>query len=194
MTLLKGYLLILVGIVIVIATFASIHYFFPKYKLSNVVPTLIPDAECSSRYAYEGIVNYNVPIDDAIELGNYQWSAVDPNDFPRNKKTGSHQIIFELIHFNKPMSAKEVFQEFDKRNLRPADLNELLAFGAQFQGEELMGFNIIALSATYIKWHKGCGNLRTIGISSFYYRTLSDGGGLNRYIGNCRFLAVPNDE
>lgn len=166
-----------------------------RYKISLQSPTQIIDTQGVTRLQYKIIVNYDKSIRQAIREGNYDFAIVDiasPDKFPaKSNFKGYDIVVFELLCFNKSITRSKIFREFDKRGLRPATLCELLAFGAQCQGNELNKSYIIALSAIYIKWTPGCGNLMTISIRQIEnYRYLDVDSGLNSFILESKFLAV----
>lgn len=96
------------------------------------------------------------------------------------------EIEFELVHFGKDMSTDVILAELDKRGLRPALYEELLAFAAKYP-ELQKQFPIVALGSVcrndgdlfspYVSWG---GDERSLNFAWFDY-----GWG-----GVCRFLAV----
>jgi len=92
-------------------------------------------------------VNRDRSIADGVAAGKYNFSNTDITDanFPHTGAgTESSEIV--LVHFDALMSTDNVLKELKKRNLRPADIQELLAIGEQFP-EQQREFPIIALGS-----------------------------------------------
>ena len=138
--------------------------------------------------AYRVTVNYDQPVADAIAAGEYNWvnSDIIQKNFPTNR-TGKTECEIELVHFNRVVSTKEALAELDKRGLRPAELHELLALGAEHPKLQ-REFPIIGLGSVWrsSSGGRGCpyllgsGSKRGLGL-----RWVEDGWG-----GSCRFAAV----
>lgn len=94
-------------------------------------------------------VNRDRSIADGIKAGKYNWSndSINDKNFPRSGK-GTEEAEIILVHFDKLMSTDKVLKELDKRNLRPADLQELLAIGEQHPDKQRQ-FPIIALASVW---------------------------------------------
>ncbi len=82
---------------------------------------------------YSISVNYNQSMEEAIRAGNYDWynDDITSKHFP-TERSGRHKVEVELVHFGRDMSTNNVLAELDKCGLRPAELHELLAFGAKY--------------------------------------------------------------
>ena len=133
-------------------------------------------------------VNYDLKLEAAIRAGNYDWKNNDINDknFP-SKRSGSAELDIRLVHFNKNMSSEDVLMELDKMGLRPAELQELLAFGAKYPDEQRK-YPIVVLGSVWrsLSGHRLVACL-SVGdgkreLNLFYY---GDGWGED-----CRFAAV----
>ncbi|MFA4937139.1 MAG: hypothetical protein WC575_02520 [Patescibacteria group bacterium] len=81
-------------------------------------------------------VNYDLSTAEAVLAGKYD--GVDPTitdeNFPATRQ-GKAEVYIIPVLFNDPSlfpTIKDVIAELVKRNLRPAELPELLAFGARF--------------------------------------------------------------
>ncbi len=97
--------------------------------------------------SFEVTVDYKTP---SFKELNEAFDWVDPS-FEKAvfKKFGDQtprKIVFEYLQFNKPISSNQVFLEADKRNLRPATFEELVAFAAAYPLEQRK-FPIVALSS-----------------------------------------------
>jgi len=100
-------------------------------------------------------VNRDRTIAEGIKAGEYNWSNDSIND-KNFKRTGKGTEVTEiiLVHFDKSMSTDKALKELEKRNLRPADLQELLAIGEQHPDKQRQ-FPIIALGSV---WQNPVGN------------------------------------
>ena len=102
--------------------------------------------------AFRVRVNYDLSVKEAVSAGKYDWENDDINDknFP-SKRSGLAQIDIRLVHFNKDMSSEDVLKELDKMGLRPAELPELLALGAEYPDEQRK-YPIVALGSVWRGW------------------------------------------
>jgi hypothetical protein len=82
-------------------------------------------------------INRGLSLREMVEAGHYDWvnDDITAERFPI-KGSGSVETSFELVHFNRNIESDEAVKEMAKRGLRPADLAELLAFGAAFPEEQ----------------------------------------------------------
>lgn len=103
-------------------------------------------------------VNYDLPLREAIEAGNYQGvnSSITSENFPSTRH-GQAQLEILLVRYGSRMTSEEVLRELDKEGLRPAELPEFLAFGAAYP-ELQRQFSIIGLGSTW-KDRKGYRNV-----------------------------------
>ncbi|MFH0840557.1 MAG: hypothetical protein V1865_01020 [bacterium] len=138
-------------------------------------------------------INYDQSLEEMIAAGNYKtrekdgidydWTMDDINskNFSINGK-GLVDVNLITVNFNRLMYLTEVFLEFEKLNLRPANIEELLAFGEQYP-EEQRKYSIVTLSSAlknrlpYLSEYAGKRKLATASLSY----------GLNE---NWHFLAV----
>jgi len=84
---------------------------------------------------YIVFVDYAMSAKDAVKAGRYD--DLDPNitspNFPTGRK-GTAEITVELINFRATLLLEEAIRKIEGMvGYRPADLQELLAFGAQNQ-------------------------------------------------------------
>ena len=102
--------------------------------------------------AFRVRVNHDLSVKEAVSAGKYDWENDDINDknFP-SKRSGLAQIDIRLVHFNKDMSSEDVLKELDKMGLRPAELPELLALGAEYPDEQRK-YPIVALGSVWRGW------------------------------------------
>ena len=99
-------------------------------------------------------VNHNRTIESLVKVGKYDWSHIDISSelFPTKRK-GISNITIELIHFSSRKSTKQVLQEINKNGLRPANIKEILTFGATYPKEQIK-CPIVAIGSM---WVGSCG-------------------------------------
>lgn len=107
--------------------------------------TLLPG--CNT---YSLIVDYERSAENAVMAGRYDWSDLDiiSRNFPITRR-GKSKVAVELIHFNRYISTDEALRELDRMGYRPAELNELLAFGEKYPDVQ-RGFPVIALGSVWL--------------------------------------------
>lgn len=95
-------------------------------------------------------VDYGLTLPWMIRKGDYDWVSPIINDrnFPVNPLRRSGKLEIWLIHFKRPVEFKDVKRAFDKMRLRPTELPEVLAIGAQHPDEQRK-YPIICLGSTY---------------------------------------------
>ena len=133
-------------------------------------------------------VNYDLSVEFLVANGKYSWvnNDITSKNFPTTRK-GEVTLSLELVHLNQVLTSEEVLKELDKRGLRPAELHELLSFGAQYP-EEQRKYPIVALGSVWQHWHdyRYVPYLRWLGGG----RVLSLGWIGRRWGEGCRFVAV----
>ena len=150
---------------------------------------LLPDTPQSVGSTYPVTVNYNLSLEEIIAAGRYDWKNGDitVKHFPM-KGEGITDVDIRLVHFDRVMdSSDEVIRKLDKMDLRPASIEELLAFGAKYPDVQ-RHFPIVALGSVWrlldggqgVPSLHGRGRERGLGLGIF-------GGGWG---GRCRFAAV----
>ena len=82
-------------------------------------------------------VNYDLSVDAAIRDGKYDYvnGNITEKNFPTNRK-GTTKLDIVLVHLDRNVSSEDAIKELDKLGLRPAELHELLAFGAKYPDEQ----------------------------------------------------------
>lgn len=77
-------------------------------------------------------VDRSQPLQNMIAAGKYDWVNfnITPEHFPAGR-SGVTEAEAVLVHFDRSITTGEALGELERANLRPADLPELLAFGAQ---------------------------------------------------------------
>jgi len=98
---------------------------------------------------YPVTVNYSQTLEEMIAAGRYDWkhSDITAKHFPI-EGSGTKNVDILLVHYNKNTSTDAVRADLDKRGLRPAKIEELLAFGAKYP-EKQREFPIIALGSVW---------------------------------------------
>ncbi len=116
-------------------------------------------------------VDYSTTLEQMIAEGKYDWSNSDINskNFPTASQVGQVTVNVELVHFNRNIGSEEALQELDKVGYRPANLSELLAFGAKYPDRQ-REFPIVALGSV---WQRLDGNRY---VAYIYY------GGVRRHL------------
>lgn len=135
-------------------------------------------------------VDYSMTFEQMIAAGRYDLknSEITEKHFliPPSKR-GKKEVAIELIHFNRDMESYDVLRELDLMGLRPAELPELLAFGAAYP-EKQREFPIVALGSV-LQGLGGCRYVaylfRRVGERRLDLQRRSDG-----WSSSCRFAAV----
>lgn len=139
---------------------------------------------------YSVTINYDLSFPGMITAGHYDWvnSDITEKHFPVKGEGTTKEVTIELVHFNRAMgSSDEVIRELDKRGLRPATIEELLAFGAKYP-ELQRQFPIVALGSIwrrlgrrYVPCLWGNSSERNLSLPFWFGYRWSD---------YCRFLAL----
>ena len=119
---------------------------------------LLPAAQ-NAGSTYPVTVNYDLSLAGMIKAGRYDWvnSDITEKHFPV-KGEGIKEVTAELVCFNKYMSSKDVLRELDRCGLRPATIEEILAFGAKYP-ELQRQFPIVALNSIWQHGHRDVSSL-----------------------------------
>lgn len=109
-------------------------------------------------------VNYDLSMESLMAQGNYGWKNSDINSkhFQTARK-GEATLNLEVVHLNQQLASEEVIAELKKRGLRPAEIHELLFFGAQYPDEQRK-YSIVALGSVWRGWH---GSYRFLAVREF---------------------------
>ena len=99
---------------------------------------------------YQLTVDYSQSLEGMIKAGKYDWvnSNITRDNFPTNHH-GMQTIEVELIHFGKELTTQEIEVELENQSLRPATLEELLAFGAKYPDKQ-REYSIVALGSGWV--------------------------------------------
>ena len=137
---------------------------------------------------YSVAVDYGKSVEEMVSSGNYDWKNDDINsrNFPV-KGEGMVNVNLELVHLDKSVGSEEVLAYLEANGMRPATVEELLAFGATYP-EIQREFPIICLGSSWVDpdggrvvpYLSGSGSRR--GLSLYWFG--------DDWRGRCRFLAV----
>ncbi len=94
------------------------------------------------------MIDYSQTLEQMIAAGRYDWpnSEIMAKRF-FVKEVGKIFLKAELVHFNRNISSGGVVFELRKMGKRPATIEELLAFGAQYP-EIQREFPVVALGSS----------------------------------------------
>jgi len=135
-------------------------------------------------------VDYGKSLDEMIKAGGYDWTNdnITAERFPV-KGEGAVERKLVFVHLDRDATTDEVLSEMKRRGLKPAAIEDLMAFGAKYPDEQ-REFPIIGLASSWV---------RAVGRRCFPYLD-GDGGGrrlhlhwdwdVNRWGRDCRFLAL----
>ena len=103
-------------------------------------------------------VNYELSVEAAIDAGSYQavHGDITSKNFP-SQRSGQAELEMVLIRYEHRMKSENVVEELDKEGLRPAELPELLAFGAKYPDVQRK-FSVVGLGSVW-KDRKGYRNV-----------------------------------
>ncbi len=99
------------------------------------------------------LVDYRLTLDQMIEAGRYDWknSGITSN-FPVNcRRDESADVTMFLVKYDRSMESDDIIKDLDVRNLRAAELPELLALGAQ-NPDIQREFPIVALGSVWVNY------------------------------------------
>ena len=109
----------------------------------------IAQAARKPRETFPLTVNYDLPVEEAIAAGDYQ--AVNADISTKNfswAERGKAELEVTLVRFDQRMSSEMVIRGLEEEGLRPAELPELLAFGAAYP-EVQRQFSVAGLGSVW---------------------------------------------
>ncbi len=108
---------------------------------------VLAQAASKPRETFPLLVNYDLPVEDAVNAGNYQAvnSSITTRNFPPARR-GQARLEIILVRFDIRMTSEKVLGELGKEGLRPVELREFLAFGAEYP-EVQRRFSVVALGS-----------------------------------------------
>ncbi len=123
----------------------------PEYVSSNLQRIIEQKLPAHESTVFTLKVNYGQSVEKALKAGDYDWA--DENFTSRNfppTRRGTDTVELHLIRFNKVMTSDAVIKKLDTQGLRPATIEELLAFGVNPETRNLQRqFKIIALASVW---------------------------------------------
>lgn len=105
---------------------------------------------------FEIYVDYGRTVEAGLAAGSYRWKSrlITEDNFPHTER-GTKSFSLELVHFGSAQTTESVLAELRRSDLRPANLQELLAIGEQFP-EAHEPFFIVALGSTWVHGSGKC--------------------------------------
>jgi hypothetical protein len=102
-------------------------------KLLDKFADVMIEAVHKPREFFPVSVNYNLSVEAAVNVGDYQavHSDITTANFPPTR-AGQAELDIVLVRFDERMRSEDVLQELDKEGLRATELPEFLAFGAKY--------------------------------------------------------------
>jgi hypothetical protein len=95
-------------------------------------------------------VDYGRPIERLVEEGHYDWAHIDiSSELFATERQGTAEITIELVHFATRTQTEEVLTAITRNGLRPADIVEILTFGATYPDEQRR-YPIVARGSLWI--------------------------------------------
>lgn len=174
----------------------------PDHNLSTMssveIIRLIEDSEDKYRLkqlnAFSVTVDYAIPLKDAVAAGRYHWNFgvyrnISSKNFPAIR-SGTEKTVIILVHLNRngDIKLEDVIDELDKEGLRPAELRELLAFGAEHPKVQRK-FPVVALGSVW-QDPDGHRNVPSLDMDFMGARTLNLYWWSSGWGSNTRFAAV----
>jgi len=110
---------------------------------------VVADAASRRRDIFPVAVNYDLPVEAAIQAGDYQavHPAIASNNFPPTRR-GQAELEIMLVRFDDRMTSEDVVRKLDEEGLRAAELHEFLAFGAQYPDVQ-RNFSVVGLGSVW---------------------------------------------
>jgi len=103
-------------------------------------------------------VDYDQTIEEMMKAGNYAWIQFDwreevgvKSELERASHHGTDEVEMVLVHFNRRMWSREALHELARIDLQPANVPELLAFGAAYPNIQLE-YPVVALGFVVHGW------------------------------------------
>lgn len=136
-------------------TFAAFKRLLSDDEMASRVAAAFVSMSASSVYSIT--VDLTKSLSELIASGHYDWVNPDitPEHFQVTSATtpsGSGPLhtpaTVELIHLNKVVSTEDVLADFNRRGLRPARIEELLALGT-WRPDLQREFPIVALGSVW---------------------------------------------
>ena len=95
-------------------------------------------------------INYQEDFNEMVSAGRYNGMhfGIEPENFPIVVRE-SGQVAIYLIEFEREVSSDEALSMLEAKGMRPAEMPELLALGAQHPEEQVKGTEIVGLGSVW---------------------------------------------
>lgn len=98
---------------------------------------LIVEIGDQAKNVFRVTVDYGMSVEELVRLGKYDSANPDINSQNfRTDRRGKTEVVIHVVPLDRYISLDEAVRELDKMGLRPAELHELLAFGAAFPDKQ----------------------------------------------------------
>lgn len=109
--------------------------------------------------AFSLTVDYSKSLDRLVRVGGYDYACPEINEdnFPVDLSNGRVEVEIDavLMHLDRSVTGDEAMEELRRRNLRPATMFELLAFGVEYPDQPHQ-HSIVELGSTWEQpWSEG---------------------------------------
>lgn len=107
-------------------------------------------SDADSPTIYSITVNYGRTLAEMVEAGYYDYANPDitAEHFPIEGR-GKVELECELVHHDRTASTEEVEPEIERLGLRPATIEELLAFGETYPDVQ-REFPVVELGSSWV--------------------------------------------
>lgn len=134
-------------------------------------------------------VDYDMSIEEIAKDSPYDWlgNLINEKNFPPSQ-TGFSLLVVYRVNFKQELRTKDILQELDALDLRPATLKELMVYGSTYP-ETLSKHMVVALGSSH----------KSIRINYPYVSAGGSGKGVSCYDNlewptNWQFLATRKNE
>ena len=123
-------------------------FVFGLYELGKIPRTFKVEVDFNKTYSQMIAAGNYKEVDEELQKFDVMWRGEDLKNIGYGDTTlppnGKVEVKMELVHLKGNEKFDDVLKELDRRGLRPANIPELLAFGAKYP-EEQVKYPIIAL-------------------------------------------------
>ncbi|MEX2209727.1 MAG: hypothetical protein WD846_02450 [Patescibacteria group bacterium] len=118
--------------------------------IAQMAQAMVGEVESGTSESYQLTVNYDRTLVEMVEAGHYDYANdnITADNFPI-EGSGSAECEGVLVHLDRYASTTEVEAEIAKRGLRPATIEELLAFGEAYP-EVQREFPVVELGSSWV--------------------------------------------
>ena len=128
---------------------AQLKEFFAQIESGRITQHRLQEFLRGSSAEFPVSLDYSQSLADMVAAGHYDQvnSDITADHFPISG-TGTVERTLFLIQFNRFMSSEAALKELKAQGLRPATIEELLAFGKIYPNKQLE-FSIICLGSVW---------------------------------------------